>query len=381
MGAIQCLQWISDKILMKFVDVLYVDDNKLNRFIVEKQLREHFSVEVLSSGEELYKVLESSIPKVLILDWMMPSLSGYDVLKDLRSNPRYKSLIIIMLTARASKDDMIRCLSEGANDYIVKPPHYPEMIARIKTLLRQRRAEDQMGLQNQLQSYETLLKGMTHEFNNIFSALRLALQMYEVKGPDYFNPKVDELKSFIQRGIDLIHHLRGFRNTVSLDASKIDLKESLIQAIRDFNQSRDFEKSPIKLKNLAENCFVQGSPEQLAQVYDNILSNASHAITGKNGGKIQVELHEFEGSYRITFEDNGIGIEPEALRELGNIFYTTKGSFGDDDSGSSRVGTGLGLPTCKRILAAHNANLEIQSVLGDGTLVSIEFVKEAHDKG
>ncbi|MCJ8344986.1 response regulator, partial [bacterium] len=141
---------------MKFVDVVYVDDNKLNRFIVEKQLSQFFSIEVLTSGAELFELLDSYIPKVLILDWMMPEITGLDILKKLRTESKYNSLIIIMLTAKSSKESIVTCLESGANDYIVKPPNYDELVARINGLMKQREVTEHTRVQNQLRSFESL---------------------------------------------------------------------------------------------------------------------------------------------------------------------------------------------------------------------------------
>ena len=360
---------------MKFVDILYVDDNKLNRFIVEKQLRPHFSVRVLSSGAELYEVLEQTLPRVILLDWMMPEKSGLEVLKDLRSQPRFRGLIIIMLTARASKDDMVLCLSAGANDYIVKPPHYPELIARIKALLRQRRAEDQIRMRNQIQSYEALLRGLTHEFNNIFSAFRLSLQMYERKGPEYFDKRLDDLKDLMVRGTSLVDDLRRFRIDPKDEWRELDLREVLEQANHDFERNLEIEDSPVRMQPLpSERVTVHGNSSELIQVFLNLLDNARKAIAGQDGGYIEVSLEELGDVIKVGIADNGKGIDPEIIENLDNLFFSSDSA---ENGPTSRMlpGSGLGLPTCKRLLAAHEANMQIQSTAETGTRILIEFVK------
>ncbi|MHC5307951.1 phosphate regulon transcriptional regulator PhoB [Bartonella sp. LJL80] len=97
---------------------------------------EGYFVRTISDGEEAEYELEDNIPDLLVLDWMLPGLSGIELCRRLRNRPATKQLPIIMLTARGEEDERIRGLNVGADDFIVKPFSMPELIARIKALLR-----------------------------------------------------------------------------------------------------------------------------------------------------------------------------------------------------------------------------------------------------
>ncbi len=362
---------------MRLPDVVYIDDNELNRLMIQKNVGESFNMHVLSSAKELYCLLENYVPRVLLLDLIMPDESGFEVLKNLRSQDRYNRLIIIMLTARSSKADMVRCFEAGANDYILKPPHYPELIARIHNLLRQRRTEEHMRLQNQVQTYETLLSGMTHEFNNIFSAFKLSLQMYEMKGSEAFDPRITELKKFMDRGIGLVRQLRAVGHTRARNLEVIDLRSVLLKAINDFRENSDLNQIELNVIDDVSQIFpILGNEVQLEQVIQNLLSNSRHAIFSRGGmGCITVKLDLVieSPSVLLTIEDNGMGILPEKLEELGNLFYTTKGSLGGQILDSKYSGTGMGLTTCRRILMSHEAEMDIRSEYGKGTIITVTF--------
>lgn len=364
---------------MKFVDIIYVDDNKLNRFIVEKQLNSHFSVMILTTGDELFKALNLFVPRVLILDWMMPEISGFEILQKLRSQERFKSLIIIMLTARASKDDMVRSLTAGANDYLVKPPHYPELIARIKSLLRQKRAEEQIRMHNQIQSYEVLLKGLTHEFNNIFSAVKLSLQMYEKRGPQYFDEKLVDLKELISRGTELVHDLRKFKTNSNEEKTSIEIRSLLLETIQEFEKTMDMTDSPIEVSEISDQSyFILGIRNQLTQVFFNLLDNARKAINLREDGKISIALNAREDLVQICISDNGSGVDPRVIENLDNLFYS-EDSQGSSDPSRLLKFSSSGLSTCKRILVGHNANIDIQSSPEEGTRVLVEFTIAEHE--
>ena len=97
---------------------------------------EGYSVDEADRGDEAELKLRESAPDLLILDWMLPGLSGIELCRRLRLRGETKNLPIIMLTARGEEADRVRGLSTGADDYIVKPFSVPELLARVRALLR-----------------------------------------------------------------------------------------------------------------------------------------------------------------------------------------------------------------------------------------------------
>ncbi|MCO4781690.1 MAG: response regulator [Candidatus Cloacimonetes bacterium] len=360
---------------MKFVDVVYVDDNRLNRFIVEKQLCQFFSIEVLESGQQLFDLLDNYIPKVLILDWMMPQISGLDILKRLRSDSKYNSLIVIMLTAKSSKESIVTCLGAGANDYIVKPPNYDELVARINSLIKQREVTEHTRVQNQLKSFESLLSGLTHEFNNIFAALKLSFQLYELKGADYFSTKIPDLNDNVDRGLTLVHTLRELKQSGYDNFLPVNLQDVVHEAVKKLKNARDgsARNFNIQLSLPDKACTVHGNAGNLMQAVYNVLSNSYHATLNSENRLIEVRLIEKSNEYHLSVEDNGIGIPPDKLENLGRLFYTTKGALGGNVYDNKFNGTGLGLPATQAIISEHGAFIDFQSIFGSGTLVTFKF--------
>lgn len=129
--------------------VLVVDDTPDNLALISSLLKEHCKVKVANSGEKALKYLESSTPPDLILlDIMMPGLSGYDVIKQLKSNPEVSHVPVIFLTAMASVDDEEKGFSLGAADYITKPISPSILKARVTTQLENKNAADILKHQN-----------------------------------------------------------------------------------------------------------------------------------------------------------------------------------------------------------------------------------------
>ncbi len=95
-----------------------------------------YEVDTVARGDEADIKLKESTPDVIILDWMLPGLSGIELCRRLRTRPETKALPIIMLTARGEESERVRGLATGADDYIVKPFSVPELLARVSALLR-----------------------------------------------------------------------------------------------------------------------------------------------------------------------------------------------------------------------------------------------------
>jgi len=97
---------------------------------------EGYVVETVARGDDADTRLKERVPDLIVLDWMLPGLSGIELCRRLRARPETRQLPIIMLTARGEESERVRGLSTGADDYIVKPFSVPELIARVNALLR-----------------------------------------------------------------------------------------------------------------------------------------------------------------------------------------------------------------------------------------------------
>ena len=117
--------------------ILLVEDEEALATLVSYNLEaEGFAVEHAPRGDDGDLRLIENPPDLVILDWMLPGVSGIEICRRLRAREATKNLPVIMLTARGQEDERVRGLSTGADDYIVKPFSVPELVARIRALLR-----------------------------------------------------------------------------------------------------------------------------------------------------------------------------------------------------------------------------------------------------
>lgn len=122
--------------------VMVVEDEEALCILLKYNLEaEGYAVTIVVSGDEAEEVLRESQPDLLLLDWMLPGLSGIELCRRLRARPETQYMPIIMLTARGEESERIRGLSTGADDYVVKPFSTPELLARVRAMLRRAKPE------------------------------------------------------------------------------------------------------------------------------------------------------------------------------------------------------------------------------------------------
>ena len=151
--------------------VLLVEDEPAQRELLAYNLEaEGFDVIAADNGEDGLILVDENDPDLIVLDWMMPQLSGIEVCRRLKSNSKTRQIPVIMLSARAEEVDRVRGLETGADDYVVKPYSVIELMARVKAHLRRIRAA---AVGDRLEYGDIMLDPETHKVFRSPSELKL----------------------------------------------------------------------------------------------------------------------------------------------------------------------------------------------------------------
>lgn len=167
--------------------LLVVDDNPANLKLLEDLLAFHgYEVESATGGEAALAALRRQPPDLLLLDVLMPGLSGYDVCRAVRADPRLAMLPVVMVTALEDREERVRGLEAGADDFLSKPLSAPELLARVHSLLRIRRLYDTVQRQaEQLAAWNRTLEArVAEQVAHVEKLLRLKR---------FFSPQLAEL--------------------------------------------------------------------------------------------------------------------------------------------------------------------------------------------
>ena len=151
--------------------VLIVEDEPAQVEVLAYNLKaEGFHVITADNGEDALSLVHEYMPDLIVLDWMMPHISGIEVCRRLKTRPETRSIPIIMLSARSEEIDRVRGLEIGADDYVTKPYSIVELLARVRAQLRRMRA----AAVGQILNYEDIiLNAETHKVSRGEKTIRL----------------------------------------------------------------------------------------------------------------------------------------------------------------------------------------------------------------
>ena len=219
---------------MKLKVLIVEDENSLLELLKFNFTKDGFKVDTAMDGETALEKILNKAPDLLVLDWMLPKLSGIELCRRIRKNKEIKNLPIIMLTARGEEDARLRGLETGADDYITKPFSVNELMARVKAVLRRIRpmfAEEVLsykGIVVDLVSHsvnrdnETLHLGPT-EFNLLVFFME---NIGRVFSREQLLNHVWKDEAFVEpRTVDV--HIRRLRKAINND-----VKEDYIRTVR-----------------------------------------------------------------------------------------------------------------------------------------------------
>jgi adenylate cyclase len=186
--------------------ILIVDDEPFNLDLLEQELAEHdYAIERAGDGAEALEKVPSFLPDVILLDYMMPRMNGLEVLKRLRADDRYKSIPVILLTAKATQEDKVKGLDGGADDYVVKPFDSFELLARVRAMMRIKAMHDTLDEWN---------RSLTEEVNRQVEELQRVNRLKRYLSPQIAETILGENKDLFKshrREITVVFlDLRGF---------------------------------------------------------------------------------------------------------------------------------------------------------------------------
>ena len=241
--------------------ILVVDDMPMHVDYLKEELENlDYEVSTASDGEECLRQIARKIPDLVLLNYAMPELDGLGVLKILRSEETYANLPVILLTARKDVEDRVEGLDAGADDYITKPFHIGEVVARIRALLRiqelQHRMIDHERRLAQIQGVGQTLVTLSHHINNATQSISGMAQLArdaKEEDIDLYRQMVDVcIKQTERIGVVLgsLHEMVEDMNLKTVDYAgtpdamlEIAKLEERIQAIDTQHEKRDDDSS------------------------------------------------------------------------------------------------------------------------------------------
>ncbi len=356
--------------------ILIVDDVVSNVLLLKILLtNEKFQVCTASNGNQCIEQAKKEKPDLILLDVMMPDISGFDTAVILKKDPETLDIPIIFLTALNNPSDLVKGFQVGANDFLTKPFNKEELIMRVmhqiqlvaaKRIIVQQNEELKRTISNRDKMYSVIAHDLRSPMASIRMVLNLAVNVVspDTVGEEIFN-LIDKANRESEETHDLLDNLlkwtksqTGRLNVVYQD---IDLDDIVPGAVDIFKMIAEMKKIDLKYVPAEEKLTVHGDNDMIKTIIRNFLSNAVKFTP--EGKSIEV-FYKRDGDFaRISVRDHGVGIDPERVE---NIFTKGETSYGT----GGEEGSGLGLQLCQDFARKNGGEAMVESTLGEGSTFS-----------
>jgi two-component system sensor histidine kinase/response regulator len=354
--------------------ILVVDDQPINVQLLKRKLeREGMQVMTAYSGQEALDAVQQEKPELILLDVMMPDMDGIEVCQRLQASEDTRSIPIIFVTARSSKEGKIEGLGVGAVDYITKPIDLDETLARVQTQLRFAAINREIiDLQRRLTEARraatigAVTQGIAHNLNNLLGVVIGYLDLIKAyhDKPELVKKNVQNVEEAVSRIVSIIRQLSTLVVKTRLPVTRVSLQQMLEGGILRF-QAEYRITQPVTIQNPLGDLPMETHLEVFEEVLSKVLINAWEAYADDTPPEqrpitVTTELvdRKKEGKFvRIRVEDQGRGIDPEIRDHMFEPFISAKNT----------VGVGMGLTVARHSLRNMGGEVTVEDRAGGGT--------------
>lgn len=348
--------------------ILIIDDSVDTVELLRKRFRAigYDTDEALDGLAGLAK-MEMFRPDLVILDVMMPRMSGLEVCRELKGKEQTRHIPIIMLTAKSDVNDKVEGLDVGADDYITKPFDFNELAARVRSLFSRKDAYERLAMEEKTGALEHLVNEVAHEIRNPLVAIGGFARRVRDSLPEG-SPNKEYLTIILQNVLVLekmVEHLVEFKNATLSYIEPSNVNEILLATLTDFTQQ--FAKHGITVKTdlMADPPFIPADRQNLQRVLFHIVENAVEAMT-RETRLLTVGTRLREGYFEVRITDTGKGISRDKLKNIFDPFYSSK-----------IYGPGLGLTFVRKAIESHKGMIQVESEEGVGATFTIRLPARA----
>jgi two-component system, sensor histidine kinase and response regulator len=336
--------------------ILVVDDNEMNRDMLSRRLvRIGHSVDTAVDGQYALNMLEKKKYDLVLLDVMMPVISGLEVLSTLRKKYSMADLPIIMVTAKDQSEDIVEALKLGANDYVTKPVDFPVANARIQT---------QLSLRRLAELKDEFLGIASHDLKNPLSGIMGYAGILKSK-----LSAADPVDEILRNSAERIEYLSKTMHRIIIDfldfqamddgQLKLDLDSTQINAIAKLVYENNLEYAQRKeielnLELQPDLPSINADSARIQQVIENFVSNAIKFNTKKSAAVIRTRSEN--NSLILEVSDTGPGLKEEDTEKL----FIKYARLSNKPTGGEKS-SGLGLAICKKIIELHNGKIGVRN--------------------
>jgi two-component system sensor histidine kinase/response regulator len=360
-------------IAMSIAKILVVDDQPMNVQLLKRKLeKEKMEVLAAHNGLEALEQVKAHKPDLILLDLMMPDMDGMEVCQRLQASSETRSIPIIFVTARNTKESKLEGLSVGAVDFITKPIDVDETLARVQTQLRfaainrenfdlQRRLEES----RRAATIGAVAQGIAHNLNNLLGVVigYLDLIKSSYDKPPVVKKNAQNLDDAIQRIVGIVRQLSTLVVKSRPELARVPVTRVLEGGVRRFHSESKVE-APVEIDNPVGEAEIDTNIETLEEALAKVLTNAWESYHEGSPEKRPIAIHtrffekaKGEKFLEIRVDDKGGGIADEIRDRMFEPFVSSKRT----------VGVGMGLTVARHSLRSLSGEVTMASRPGGGS--------------
>ena len=364
--------------------VLVVDDDQRNVRLMESILRgSGYRVLKAYDGDEALRLVESRPPDLLLLDVMMPKMSGFEVCRKLKIRYETRLLPIIMVTALNALEDKVQALEFGADEFLTKPINKVELLAKVRSVLRVKALYDELErnrveieaknqeLVRMEEFRESMMQMVVHDLKNPLASIMGNVQLIQMSAESGTPARLKELLQRTQESArQLMRMILNILQIAKLEERKMPLSLERV-ALHRLVQENVEEMTGLSARdNIAlENRVREDLPstradrELIGRVIANLLNNAFKHTPA--GGRVTIDARQEGESVILMVSDTGEGIPEELQPRIFDKFVA-----GESEASKRMLyDSGLGLTFCRLAVQCHGGRIWLTSKPGEGTTV------------
>lgn len=350
--------------------ILIVDDTPANLSVLSFMLQqEGFRVRPAINGSVALTAVRAEPPDLILLDIRMADMTGYEVCYHLKQDPISRDIPVIFISALDDVEDKVKAFEAGGVDYITKPFHVEEVVARVRahlTLQDQRRAIERLS-----NLKDDLMHIVAHDLKNPISVIRGYTEML-LDGADNFDmtDSLHKIHVTADRMLALVTALLDYgrlEQGIPLLTQPSPLEPLLMDSVESFALLAHEKSITVSVRVDAPDARAIIDRERMMQAINNLIGNAIKYTP--EGGHVEVALSADPDTVTIEITDDGEGIPTEHLPRLFERFYRVP----QQTSAQNITGTGLGLAIVKLIVEKHGGVIGVESVVGVGSRFTIRL--------
>lgn len=357
--------------------ILIVDDVVSNVLLLKILLsNEKYQVCTANCGNMAIEQAKAEKPDLILLDVMMPDITGFDAAQILKKDPETTHIPIIFLTALNNPSDLVHGFQVGANDFLTKPFNKEELVVRVfhqiklvaaTRIIERQNAELRATIGNRDKMYSVI----AHDLRSPMASIRMVLNLVAASAsPEQIGQEMYDLLDKANKESEDVHDLldnllkwtksqTGRLNVVLQD---LDLNDIIPGVVDIFEMIAHNKHIKLNYQGSASSVIVTADNDMLKTVVRNFMSNAIKF--SPENATIDIILST-EGDFaKVSVRDHGVGIAPERLSSIFNKGETTYGTGGEE-------GSGLGLQLCQDFATKNGGSCTVESTLGEGSTFSV----------